>query len=652
MVATRNARLSRSLPHVGLHSGIASHMRFPRRPGASPRRRQLLEALEDRTLLSATLFVTSASTPSDATHFQTLVAALAAASPGDTIDLQSGFATGLSGSAIQVSTPVTLTADPGVVLPCNLEIAASGVTLSDLTMSTGTILFLDGSSTVVTNSTLPKVTIDSGSNANTFSNDTIAALSSMGGGNANGHDSFNNNTFTGKVAITGNDSADTDDAFTGNVFTGSAATALDLEHASGTTVQNNTFTDTLAAANVLMVHNSAAVVIANNQITANGGQSQGIYVVSDGSAATSADIRGNTVTTTDGAAIDLSKMSTTAALEVRVQGNKLQGNAIGVYIFGDGTSAGNIDLGGGSTQFGAGAGGNDFSSFTTSDASDFAVGIFATSADYSVSADDNTWGVSNPLSVVADATETLDASGSGEITAANPTIILPAPPPPPTTTSETITETVRNFSVVQGSHTFGPLAHFTDSVKHKPGDFTVTITWADGSTSQGLVLRGCNGFDVFAPHAWNTPGTSGYTVTITSSAGATSTASGTVTVNPRVLSAAAVAATATAGSCFTGTLATFSDNLRCVCPFNYLVTITWSDGQTSRGLLIPTGNGTYAVKACRTFSTAGTVTGTLTITTRDGLFSASAAVSVTVNPPPPPPQPAKNSRSTSSNCHH
>ena len=59
---------------------------------ADHRARGLIEALEPRTLLSATLFVTT-SVPGDSTHFGTLQGALAVAVSGDTIVLQSGTLT-------------------------------------------------------------------------------------------------------------------------------------------------------------------------------------------------------------------------------------------------------------------------------------------------------------------------------------------------------------------------------------------------------------------------------------------------------------------------------------------------------------------------------------------------------------------------------
>ena len=244
------------------------------------------------------------------------------------------------------------------------------------------------------------------------------------------------------------------------------------------------------------------------------------------------------MTTTDGTAIYLAKYATTSAMDVRVQGNDLQNNAVGVYVFGDGSSGGNVDVGGGTSRFGASSGGNKFNSFTTSDAGRFAVGLFGTTADYTVHADSNFWGVDDPLSVVADTTHTLMAAGSGIITAANPNPVpptdpnpTPTPDPVPPTVTETLTETVKSFTVVQGqSMCCSSIARLTSSVKHAPGDFTVTINWGDGTTSTGKVVKDGNAFDVIASHSWSNAGTFTVTVSAVTNTGVSASATGIATV--------------------------------------------------------------------------------------------------------------------------
>ena len=117
-----------------------------------------------------------------------------------------------------------------------------------------------------------------------------------------------------------------------------------------------------------------------------------------------------------------------------------------------------------------------------------------------------------------------------------PVVPPPVDPPPPTpdptpASTETITLNVRNLSVGVGAKCCGCVAHFTDSVKHKASDFTALLTFADGSTVNGLVVRShSGGFEVLAAHTFTAPGTSSFTVSITSSTGGNASGQGTVNV--------------------------------------------------------------------------------------------------------------------------
>jgi hypothetical protein len=99
-------------------------------------------------------------------------------------------------------------------------------------------------------------------------------------------------------------------------------------------------------------------------------------------------------------------------LQALVQGNSFTSNKVGVRVTGDGTTAGTVDLGGGSL---GSTGGNDFSTFTAATANSFAVGLFGVSASYTLHAQSNVWGVSDPTTVIADGTHDTAAGGSGVI---------------------------------------------------------------------------------------------------------------------------------------------------------------------------------------------------------------------------------------------
>jgi hypothetical protein len=180
---------------------------------------------------------------------------------------------------------------------------------------------------------------------------------------------------------------------------------------------------------------SANYTFKNNTITANGG-GDGIFTNGTGSS-NSLTYSGNTVTTTGGGdalSVSVSSSSPTTAtvqndvlntsglaaglillggphFQAKVQGNNFSGNLVGVSVTGDGTTAGVVDLGGGTL---GSTGGNDFSSFTTATADSYAIGLFSVAKSYSMSALDNKFSVT-PTSVIADGNHDPDAGGSGKI---------------------------------------------------------------------------------------------------------------------------------------------------------------------------------------------------------------------------------------------
>jgi hypothetical protein len=180
---------------------------------------------------------------------------------------------------------------------------------------------------------------------------------------------------------------------------------------------------------------SANYTFKNNTITANGG-GDGIFTNGTGSS-NNLTYSGNTVKTTGGGdalSIAVSSSSPTMVtvlnntlntgglagglilsggphFQAMVQGNKFNGNLVGVSVTGDGTTAGVVDLGGGTL---GSTGGNDFSSFTTATSDSYAIGLFNVAKTYTMSALDNTFNVT-PTSVIADGNHDPAAGGSGKI---------------------------------------------------------------------------------------------------------------------------------------------------------------------------------------------------------------------------------------------
>jgi hypothetical protein len=97
--------------------------------------------------------------------------------------------------------------------------------------------------------------------------------------------------------------------------------------------------------------------------------------------------------------------------QARVEGNDFHDDKVGVQVEGDGSTAGTIDLGGGSLDS---KGGNDFRSFGPATADSYAVGVFGVAAADRVSAKDDLFS-GDPSREVADGTHDPEAGGSGEV---------------------------------------------------------------------------------------------------------------------------------------------------------------------------------------------------------------------------------------------
>jgi hypothetical protein len=155
------------------------------------------------------------------------------------------------------------------------------------------------------------------------------------------------------------------------------------------------------------------------------------------------------------------------------------------------------------------------------------------------------------------------------------------------------------------------VATFTDSAPNaKPTDFSSTINWGDGNTSDGTITAaGPGAFDVLGTHTYTTAGNYAFSIQVTDSAGNKPTASGTATVSsgPQHLETEPV--TTAVNQPFTNQLlATFTDSDPNVIPPDFTATINWGDGLQNITTVTAAGSGAFDVLGTHTYTAAGKYT--------------------------------------------
>jgi hypothetical protein len=242
--------------------------------------------------------------------------------------------------------------------------------------------------------------LDAGHQNITVENSTVSFLQmSIGAGNAN--DVITGNTFTGGAVLNGDGGGLTADRVTNNRFIDNSS--LYLINNGDSLVSGNTFND---SANqdpfvAITVVNCLSILLYNNSVTVSNADASttGLFLWDSSfyRQSLTAFVENN-VFNTGGKGVGL---DTSGAVNAKVEGNDFRQNAVGVYLWGDGNTAGNVDLGGGS--FGS-QGQNNFSSFTAAGTGKglFAITMHNTSANDQVYAYSNLWSASVPPNVVKD----------------------------------------------------------------------------------------------------------------------------------------------------------------------------------------------------------------------------------------------------------
>jgi len=200
------------------------------------------------------------------------------------------------------------------------------------------------------------------------------------------------------------------------------------------------------------------------------------------------------------------------------------------------------------------------------------------------------------------------------------------------------------------------VASFTDADAFEPpNNFVVTIDWGDGTPPSGTTTGspvsivsvggfGIGAFDVFAPHAYATPGTFTVTVNIKSTlTNGTAAATSTVTVaQPLLASGTTINATPGVLPPAPGFLVgSFTDATPGDGPASFAVTVDWGDGsppstsgngQVFLGAAVPGSNATFDVFSPHVYASSGTFTVTLTITSNANGAAAAAVSTAEVVP--------------------
>ena len=180
------------------------------------------------------------------------------------------------------------------------------------------------------------------------------------------------------------------------------------------------------------------------------------------------------------------------------------------------------------------------------------------------------------------------------------------------------------------------VADFTDNESNAvAGDFTALVNWGDGTspTSATIQSDGNGGFNVIGSHTYTNQGVYTMTITVSDSNNdsAQTTASSVVADAP--LTPAALTFTPTAGSSFTGSVATFTDadpngpSKFQSNPYQYTAIIAWGDGHSSTGTITVSGS-TFSVNGTHTYQTYGVFSAHVTIQDTGG---SSVGVTSTAN---------------------
>ena len=196
-----------------------------------------------------------------------------------------------------------------------------------------------------------------------------------------------------------------------------------------------------------------------------------------------------------------------------------------------------------------------------------------------------------------------------------------------TVNNDTVTASAGSFTSTEGSSTSQTIATFTDAnTSASPGDFGVTVTWGDGSTSStatnAVVISGSNGnYSISGTHQYDHAGTAPISVAINGAYNQVASTSLTATIHNAVLSHVDATFTATEGISFSGVIGHFSDANAAAVAADFSASINWGDGTTTNTVpadITSDGSGGFYVHGTHTYAEEGAASVATTITGSGG----------------------------------
>ncbi len=186
----------------------------------------------------------------------------------------------------------------------------------------------------------------------------------------------------------------------------------------------------------------------------------------------------------------------------------------------------------------------------------------------------------------------------------------------PITPGKTSVSGLEGHDVTPSGQTGALVATFTDSNPFALlTDMSAVIDWGDGTTTQPDTTAGQitqaggvgTAFSVLGSHVYAFAGKYSVSVTITSAGGSTATTTSTATIaDAPITGTAATLPSLVEGTAFNGQIATFTDGNPLGQTSDFIVPVTWGDGNSSVATLTALGNGVFSVSSSNLYTQPGT----------------------------------------------